>query len=217
MYVIIEGIDGSGKDSQADLLVEYFEAQGHPVLRVNEPDSTLPTGKLLRQMLKDGTYVKAHAAMFLADRMAMLDAKVCPALAEGKIVVSVRSWLSTLVYQQENWPLSWLKAIHEQLPAKATHLVLLDLDPETALDRATRRPGHNEYYEKLDVQLRNRQRYRALTADGEAAPFLAREHKVIQIDASGTPAKVHAALVLALQHPNDNEAAERDPQESSTK
>jgi len=126
---------------------------------VNEPDDTLPTGKLLRQMLKDGSYVEAHAAMFLADRMAMLSTKVRPALAAGHDVVSVRSFVSTLVYQQENWPLDWLLKIHEQLPCKATHLIILDLDSAEALGRATRRPGHMEFYEKLDIQARNRQRY----------------------------------------------------------
>ncbi len=189
MYVIIEGIDGCGKDTQGDLLAEH---QGPSVLRVNEPDSELPTGKLLRQMLKEGTYVEAHAAMFLADRMALLSEKVRPALAVGQPVVSVRSWMSTLVYQQENWPLDWLMDIHRQLPCKATHLILLDLDPEVALGRATRRPGHNEFYEKLDIQKRNRQRY--LDIAKVAGQFMEPGGRVGVINAQGTPDEVHARI-----------------------
>ena len=192
MYIIIEGIDGSGKDTQGDLLAELLSTVGKETLRVNEPDDSLPTGKLLRQMLKDGSYVEAHAAMFLADRMAMLATKVRPALDAGQAVVSVRSWMSTLVYQQENWPLAWLFDIHRQLPCKATHLIVLDLDPEVALQRATRRPGHNEFYEKLDIQKRNRKRY--LDIATKAAPFLAEDGKVGIIDALGTPAEVLARI-----------------------
>lgn len=190
MYVIIEGIDGCGKDTQGDLLAEHFEGRA---LRVNEPDDTLPTGKLLRQMLKEGSYVEAHAAMFLADRMAMLAAKVRPALEAGQPVISVRSWMSTLVYQQENWPLDWLFDIHRQLPCKATHLIVIDIDPEAALGRATRRPGHNEFYEKLDIQVRNRARY--LDIATRATPFLADGGKVGVIDGKGTPAQVQARII----------------------
>lgn len=194
-YYIIEGVDGSGKDTQGDLLAEHLSKK-HKVLRVNEPDNSLPTGQLLREMLKDGSYVSAHAALFLADRMAMLSERVIPALQKNQHVVSVRSWMSTLVYQQENWPLEWLFALHKQLPARANHLILLDLDPEEALGRATLRPGHTEFYEKVEIQQRNRQRY--LDIASKAKPFLAEEGKVHVIDASGNPAVVHQKILVAL-------------------
>lgn len=191
-YYILEGCDGCGKDTQGDRLYARLAKSG-PALRVNEPDSSLPTGQLLRQMLKDGSYVEAHAAMFLADRMAMLSTKVRPFLASGGSVVSVRSWMSTLVYQQENWPLEWLFDIHKQLPCKATHLIVLDLDPEVALQRATKRPGHMEFYEKVDIQRRNRQRY--LDIAEQAGQFLAPGGRVGVLDASGTPDEVEALIV----------------------
>jgi len=158
-YVALEGPDGSGKDSQADLLCDWFREQGLDPLRLNEPDATLPTGQLLRQMLKDGTYVKAHAAMFLADRMAMLSERVTPALKAGRPVVCARSFLSTLVYQQESWPLDWLFAIHEMLPERPTHIFILDIPPEAGLERTRKRAGHAEFYEKVEVLARVRQRY----------------------------------------------------------
>ena len=193
MYLVVEGIDGCGKNCQADMLAVHLGE----VVRVNEPDSTLPTGKLLRQMLKEGTYVESHATMFLADRMAMLSTKVVPALAMGKIVVSARSWMSTLAYQQENWPLDWLMDIHRQIPARASHLIVLDLDPEEALERATKREGHNEFYEKLGILRRVRQRYLDLTK--VAGRFMAPGGRVGVIDASGTPEEVHARIVEWLE------------------
>lgn len=186
-YILIEGVDGSGKDTQGDRLAQRLGA-----LRVNEPDNNLPTGQLLRQMLKDGSYVEAHAAMFLADRMAMQATRVKPHLATGGDVVSVRSFVSSLVYQQENWPLDWLLSIHRHLPCKATHLILLDIDPEIALQRATRRPGHMEFYEKVDTQKRNRQRYLDLVP--VLPEFLGGPQRVGVIDALGTPEEVEARI-----------------------
>lgn len=195
-YCVLEGIDGSGKDSQADLLTARLKAQGWNVMRLNEPDDSLPTGKLLRQMLKDGTYVKAHAAMFLADRMALLSEKVGPFLeGERCAVVSVRCFLSTLVYQQENWPVEWLQALHEQLPAKPTHLFLLDLPADVALDRSRRRPGVDEYYERIEVQERNRTRYLDLVTSPVIRRFLAPDATVGIIDASGT----HEAVAQSIE------------------
>lgn len=204
MYIILEGIDCCGKDSQADMLAGRLRQLGLGVLRVNEPDDTLPTGQLLRQMLKDGSYVEAHVAMFLADRMAMLATKVRPALERGEVVISARSWLSTLVYQQDNWPLDWLIDIHRVLPVKATHLFVLDLPAETAMERKSRRPGHAEYYEKLETQNRNRGRYEALfdplTRPAGFDACLADESMCRWIDGRGTQTVVHEAI---WQHLND--------------
>lgn len=194
MYIVFEGIDGTGKDTQADLLANLL---GPGTLRVSEPDASLPTGNLLRAMLKEGNYIEAHAALFLADRMAMLSEKVRPALKAGNDVVSVRSWMSTLVYQQEHWPLAWLKDLHRQLPSKATHLIVLDMDPEIALSRAIARPGHNEFYEKLDVLKRNRKRYLDLASQAE--PFLESGGKIVCLDATGTPEEVHARILMWLE------------------
>ena len=193
-YIVAEGGDGSGKDSQADLLCDWYRERGLDPLRLNEPDATLPTGQLLRDMLKEGTYVKAHAAMFLADRMAMLSERVTPALKEGRPVVCVRSFLSTLVYQQENWPLDWLFAIHALLPEKPTHLFILDVSPEVGLDRTQRRPGPAECYEKVDVLTRVRGRYRALVHDERLRDMLGPLAIVETIDADRPIEDIQADL-----------------------
>lgn len=192
MYIVIEGIDGSGKDTQADLLA----AKLNQPLQVNEPDNELPTGKLLRQLLKSGEYPQAHSALFLADRLALMESKIQPALANGRDVISVRSWLSTLVYQQDQWPLDWLKDIHRLLPCKPTHLVLLDVDPAVGMGRTQRRGGPLEVYERLDIQIRNRSRYLDLLPD--VRDFMAPDAKVIVMDASQSPDEVNRQIMRAL-------------------
>lgn len=190
-YIVIEGLDGSGKDTQADLLCAHFREMGLNPLRLNEPDADLPIGKLLRQLLKSGEYPEAHAPLFLADRMVMLVTKVIPAIREDRPVVSSRSFLSTLVYQQDQWPLEWLLAIHEQLPAKPNRVIILDMNPEEALKRVAARPGHLEIYERVDIQRRNRDRYRELAEDYRLERHLAPRGWIAVCDASGTPETVH--------------------------
>lgn len=202
VYVVLEGIDGSGKDKQADLLCDHYRLMGMNPLRINEP-SDLPTGKLLRQLLKSGEHQAAHPALFLADRLALMEAVVRPALLENRPVVSVRCFLSTLVYQQEDWPLDWLIALHRELQAKPDILIVLDLPPEIAQARAEVRAevrkGHMEVYEKLEIQTRNRARYRALIEGSDLKPLMAPDGKLFRGDGEGTPSEVHDRVLSYMR------------------
>lgn len=196
-YILIEGVDGSGKDTQADLLVHRLEQQGENPLRVSEPCDDLPTGKLLRRLLKSGEHKEAHAPLFLADRMALHSSIVSPALADGQTVVSVRSFLSTLVYQQENWNLDWLIALHSQMAVKPNIIVWLDLNPNEGLNRVQLRGGAKDVYERLDIQTRNHERYSELLADGPSASIsslCAPDVQVVRVDASKNRRAVHEQI-----------------------
>jgi len=172
VYIAFDGPDASGKDTQADLLTEALRRHGHDPLRLNEPDVTLPTGALLRSLIKDGIYPESHAALFLADRLAVQHHRIIPALKAGRPVVSSRCFLSTLVYQQDQYDLDWLFEIHKALPVKLDHLFILDVDPKEAAERLNRRPTAPEYYERLDTQTRNRQRYLDLSRDPRMDQFV---------------------------------------------
>jgi len=196
MHVVIDGIDGSGKDVQAKLLMSSWSNHGYKPILVSEPDTDMPGGAELRNLLKSGRHPVAQAGLFLANRMALQVAKVKPALEVGRHVVNVRSFLSTLAYQQEqSLPLNWLFQIHDQLLCKPTHIIVLDLDPDEALGRTHKRHGHAEIYERLDIQKRIRQRYLDLAADSRLTRFMEHDGRVVVIDASGPPEEVHARIV----------------------
>jgi dTMP kinase len=182
--VVLEGADASGKDKQSDILASFLS----PCLRISEPDPDLPTGKLLRQLLKTGEYDKAHAALFLADRLALQQSKVIPWQKDHPEgwVVSSRCFLSTLAYQQDQWDLTWLFDLHRHLLCKPNYILVLDLDPEVAAERMLQRNIHSECYERLPMQKRVRQRYRDLVDDPRVQALLAPQGKIILVDASGT-------------------------------
>tara|TARA_Y100000310_G_scaffold91693_2_gene89144 strand:+ start:1349 stop:1975 length:627 start_codon:yes stop_codon:yes gene_type:complete len=194
-YMVIEGTDGCGKDTQADLLISRMVESGLDPLRVAEPCEDLPHGRLLRELLSSGEHPESHAALFLSDRMALQAGTVRPALEAERPVVSVRSFLSTLVYQQENWPLDWLIEIHKMMVAKPDVVVWLDVDPDIGLERVGKRAIAKEYYEKAEIQERNRGRYRTLVTDSPAfLGLIADDPLIIVVDASQTRDEIHAEI-----------------------
>ena len=100
MFVTFEGIDGSGKSTQAGLLAEALEAEGREVFRTREPGGT-EVGERVRDILLHGGGIApwAEAALFAAARAQLVDEVVRPALARGAVVVSDRFLDSSLAYQ----------------------------------------------------------------------------------------------------------------------
>lgn len=102
MYFVAEGMDHVGKSKQIELLKARLEASGREVVVVREPGST-PLAEDLRGCIKRiydaRTDYMEHLLMFTAARYSLLKHVIKPALAEGKVVISDRCWISSLFYQ----------------------------------------------------------------------------------------------------------------------
>lgn len=142
MFIAFEGGDGSGKSTQARLLVERLRAAGHDVLPTREPGGT-DIGERLRELVLDPRYAPidavTEALMFAASRSAHVRQLVVPALADGRIVVTDRYVDSSVAYQGAGRDLG--TATVAQLNEWATDglhpdlTVLLDVDTGTAAAR----------------------------------------------------------------------------------
>ncbi|MEX1024968.1 MAG: dTMP kinase [Planctomycetota bacterium] len=143
-FVILDGVDGSGKTLQAERLCRAWTVEGRPApLHLREPGSTA-LGERLRALLLESD-VRAGAAaetlLFAAARRQMLDELVAPALAAGRDVVCERFHASTFAYQavagelDEELVLSLLEAWAGT--PEPTRVVVLDLDARTASARRT--------------------------------------------------------------------------------
>jgi dTMP kinase len=100
LFVSFEGVDGSGKTTQARLLAEQLRSEGRDVLEIREPGGT-PLGERVRELLlgRDRIFPWAEAALFTAARAQLVGETVRPALERGADVIADRYIDSSLAYQ----------------------------------------------------------------------------------------------------------------------
>ena len=100
MFITFEGLDGSGKSTQAELLAEAVRGTGRDVVTTREPGGT-PLGEQVRELLLGGGEISpwAEAALFTAARAELVDRVIAPALDSGAIVICDRYLDSSLAYQ----------------------------------------------------------------------------------------------------------------------
>ena len=168
MFLTFEGVDWSGKSTQAGLLAAWLREQGRTVLETREPGGT-PIGEAVRALVLHGEEMSpwAEAALYAAARAENVAAAIRPALERGEDVVCDRYLDSSVAYQGiarglgEDLVRELSLIVTERLLPDRTFLLLLD--PEEAFRRATgdhdriEREGA-EFMEKVDAG------YRALAA-----------------------------------------------------
>ena len=102
MYIVIEGQDGTGKSTQAELLKKHFEEQGKEVVMLEEPDGDLPQAHDLHDMILTRGYnlePLTNVLLFTAARVELWKKIAEPVLKNGGVVISARNYWSTLAYQ----------------------------------------------------------------------------------------------------------------------
>ena len=166
LFVVLDGIDGCGKSTQARLLAQALSLRrGREALHLREPSST-PLGERIRELLLSREFeieAPSEALLFAAARRAMLDECVAPALAERRDVVCERFHSSTFAYQAvagglgEQRVLELLRAWCGAPQPDVT--LILDLEPRVAQSRRAR-SGDRIEDRGLEFQQRVAQGYR---------------------------------------------------------
>jgi dTMP kinase len=162
MYICLEGIDGSGKSTQIRLLENWLKELGYPVLRVFEPTRS-PIGLLIKDLLQnpavtDDNFQQTLALLFAADRMMLME-EIKDAKSVDKIILSDRSFYSSLVYQNDR---EWVSELNKYI-VKPDMVILLDLDSENAFKRCE----NKDHFENKVFLAKIRGRYLKLAESSE--------------------------------------------------
>jgi dTMP kinase len=154
MFIVLEGIDGSGTTTQAQKLCVALEKEGMQTVLTAEPTSRT-IGKLVRTVLSGGVNISARALqmLFFADREDHLQTVIMPALKAGKIVISDRYFLSSIAYSSLSGNDELCKDISRYFLSPDLTL-FLRVSPEIALSRIQKRGGVQEIFEKKDLLLK---------------------------------------------------------------
>lgn len=158
----IDGMDGSGKSTVAKLLDEYCEQQQIPHYLTSEPTKN-KYGLILRELLKDvNSPAPLDALMFAVDRYNHYFNEILPELKKGKLVISDRFILSSIVYQplQSKGLISeeWIKTINRYIP-QPDITIIMEADPQIAMQRIIAMGKPLEKFENIDFLTKLKKQY----------------------------------------------------------
>ena len=202
LFITLEGGDGAGKTTQAELLSAWLDARGYETVRTREPGGT-PLGAAVRGiLLHGGTELgavdpRAEALLYAADRAQHVAQLVRPALDRGAVVVQDRYIDSSLAYQGAGRVLDTadVRRISEWAsgglwPALT---ILLDASPELAAERRAARGGTAD---RLEAEA---EAFHAAVREGFRTLAAAEPERFLVLDAARPVDALHADIVARVE------------------
>ncbi len=164
VFISFEGIDGSGKSTQARLLADALRAEGRDVVLTREPGGS-PGAEEIRALVLEGDpdrwSAETEILLFTAARRDHLEKTIIPALEAGKIVICDRFADSTRLYQgiTRGDLRGVVDRLHTEMIGREPDLTfIVDMDPATGLARAKGRQGSEERFEDFGEGLQAKMR-----------------------------------------------------------
>lgn len=200
LFIVIEGVDGSGKTTQSELLSAYLRGLGRKVHHTAEPTATGLGG-----MVRDGLGAEHPrtsdelAAMFLADRVAhnvSQKSGIRQYVEGGTDVVCDRYYYSSIAYQGVDGSLEWVADMNLNCPSimRPDICIFIDLDPEKCLEHIRAGRSHFEIYEEnAAVISETRRRY------GIVFDMLAGRDNIVIVDGARSREEVFADIRAAVE------------------
>ena len=202
MFITFEGLDFSGKSTQARLLQKYFQTNNLSSILIREPGGT-PISEKIRQILLDKVNSEmiplTEFLLFSASRAQLIHEVIKPNLEKGNIVICDRYYDSSTAYQ------GYAGQLETENVNKVNHFAtgnlipditfLIDVKPEVSLERAARRSEH------LDrIEIKNRSFYEAVYNGFHK--IASSEGRVKIINGSKTIEQIHSDIINIVNHKN---------------
>lgn len=199
LFIVFEGIDGSGKTTQVKMLSAALEAMGRKTFITAEP-TTFPSGKALREALS-GRVKKSEcemAVMFVQDRIAhniTAEEGIEALLEAGVDVICDRYYYSSLAYQGQATDYQWVKTMNIDCPQirRPDACIYIDLFPEQSLERISKGRDSVEIYENVETLTKVRNQFLAVIRD------LAKTDNIHVVNGYRTPDEVSADICKIVE------------------
>ena len=194
--VVLEGIDGAGKSTQARTLGERLTARGQRVVLSREPTMG-QYGKLLRESAQTGRLsIEEEVELFLKDRREHVNELILPRLREGCVVIVDRYYFSTAAYQGARGldPQELIRR-NEEFAPEPDLLVLFDLPVEDGLSRVRARGDKADHFEQVEALRRVREIFLSIQK-----PYL------VKVDARQAPAVIAEEMLKAFDAQQEKKA-----------
>ncbi len=186
-FIVIEGLDGSGKTTQAQLLAKRFSKSHHAIYTFEPSEGRI--GAFIREGClyeEKRLHPEVEALLFAADRIEHVENVIKPALNEGRLVICDRYIHSSLAYQGgAGVNLYWIESLNDHA-LKPDFAIFIDVSPETVLKRLKRRKS---VMETLETQKRVREIYLKYVSKGE----------LLRIDGEHSPVDVSETLYARIE------------------
>lgn len=164
LFIVFEGIDGSGKTTQAELLAEKLTSIQQSNIIIREPGGT-PLGESIRKELKSNPNLDPVTQLFLfsACRTELIKDVINPNLEEGHIVICDRYIFSTIAYQghAEGLNIAYIENMIELSTGGLTPDIVIFIDTPVEIAKKRRENETNDYYDQKDIDyyVRTREGY----------------------------------------------------------
>ncbi len=187
LFIALEGIDGSGKSTQINLLKNNLEIAGHRVYTTFEPTDS-PIGRLIRDIFNHRMEAdqRTIAGLFVADRLEHILNKengMLKKLEEGFTVITDRYYFSSYAYHGVHMPVEWVIQSNAQAAGilRPDLNIFIDIDPETGMERIQKGRNSLELFETFENQKKVREKY------FEVMEKLKNEENIFITDGTRTP------------------------------
>lgn len=187
LFIIFEGLDGSGQSTQAALLKEYFLVQGEKVFLTKEPTRWTKAGQRIKEILdeKENIAPLKLQELFVADRAEHLAGEIIPALQKGTIVICDRYFFSTMAFGGLDMPIDKLVQMNNEF-IYPDQTFFLRVRPEICVSRINQRGRSAQFFEKLEKLQKIAQNYEEI---------IKRFPEIVVIDGEKSIKEIHQEIL----------------------
>ncbi len=195
ILIVFEGIDGSGKSTQIQILKKILENKGLDVVTFQEPSQS-PWGKKIKEKaaFSDSLSPEEELALFVKDRRDNVQKNLRPALTKNKIVLLDRYYFSTMAYQgAKGIDVERIRGLNEQFAVRPDLVFILDVDAERGLNRIQDRKDKDLLFERHDFLIEVRKIFTSFQGEN-----------IFHINSDNTPDKISDQIASIVLNYIDN-------------